>query len=102
MTRTLIITILIASLSLFAEFSFSADQEGQIYGSQLMTQQERNEYRAQMQDSKTDGERELIRNKHHNKMKVRAKKKGITLSDQWPAKGDRMGQGGGQGGGKGQ
>lgn len=69
----------------------------QIYGSQLMTQQERNEYRARMRAAKTAEEREQIRKEHHERMKVRAKEKGVTLPDEPPARG--MGGGMGPGGG---
>ena len=72
-------------------------QDRQIYGSQLMTQQERNEYRAQMHNAKTAQEREQIRKEHHERMKVRAKEKGVTLPDEPPARG--MGGGMGPGGG---
>ncbi|TNF37913.1 MAG: hypothetical protein EP315_01925, partial [Gammaproteobacteria bacterium] len=44
----------------------------QIYGSQLMTEQERNEYRNRMRAAKTEQEREQIRNEHHERMKIRA------------------------------
>ena len=72
-------------------------QDRQIYGSQLMTQQERSEYRAQMRNAKTTQEREQIRKEHHERMKVRAKEKGLTLPDEPPARG--MGGGMGPGGG---
>jgi len=72
-------------------------QDRQIYGSQLMTQEERNAYRNQMRNAKTAQEREQIRNEHHERMKVRAKEKGVTLPDEPPARG--MGGGMGPGGG---
>ena len=68
-----------------------------IYGSQLMTQQERSEYRARMRAAKTQEEREQIRKEHHEHMKVRAKEKGVTLPDEPPARG--MGSGTGPSGG---
>lgn len=71
--------------------------QDQIYGSQLMTQQERNEYRNQMRAAKTAQEREQLRKEHHERMKVRAKEKGVTLPDEPPARG--MGGGMGPGGG---
>ncbi len=77
-------------------------QDSQIYGSQLMTQQERNEFRARMRAAKTDQEREQIRNEHHERMKVRAKERGVTLPDVPPARGMGGGMGpGGMGGGGG-
>ncbi len=72
-------------------------QDRQIYGSQLMTQQERNEYRTRMRAAKTAEEREQIRKEHHEQMKTRAKEKGVTLPDEPPARG--MGGGMGPGGG---
>ena len=71
--------------------------EDVIYGSQLMTQQERNEYRAQMRNAKTYEERERIRLEHHKAMQERAKAKGLTLPDMPPAAGGGMGPGGGMG-----
>lgn len=67
--------------------------QDQIYGSQLMTQQERNEYRARMRNAKTMEEREQIRTEHHEQMKVRAQEKGVTLPDEPPMHGRGMGPG---------
>jgi len=67
--------------------------QDQIYGSQLMTQQERSAYRAQMRNAKTAQEREQIRKEHHERMKVRAKEKSVTLPDEPPARGMRQGMG---------
>jgi len=102
MKRTLIYTAVIAALlPVMVSVANAADkdqiQDRQIYGSQLMTQQERNEYRAQMHNAKTAQEREQIRKEHHERMKVRAKEKGVTLPDEPPARG--MGGGMGPGGG---
>ena len=66
-----------------------------IYGSQLMTREERNQYRKQIRAAKTSEERERIRAEHHERMKVRAKERGVTLPDEPPASG--MGAGGGMG-----
>ncbi len=73
-----------------------------IYGSQLMTQQERNEYLNRMRAAKTEQERERIRAEHHDRMSERAKARGVTLPDKPPAKarsstGSGMGSGGGMG-----
>ena len=84
------------------------DQD-RIYGSQLMTKQERKEFRNRMRSAKTDEEREQIRAEHHERMMVRAKERGVTLPDDPPAKGGGMGPGGamapgggmGPGGGRG-
>ena len=53
-----------------------------IYGSQLMTQQERDEYRAKMRAAKTPETREAVRAEHHKAMQERAKERGVTLPDQ--------------------
>lgn len=63
-----------------------------IYGSQLMTTQERTEYRAKMRSLKTKEERDALRMEHHQKMQERAKAMGKTLPDMPTA------QGGGAGG----
>jgi hypothetical protein len=78
----------------------AAETQGQeqIYGSQLMTEQERAEYQAKMRAAKTAEERERIRTEHHEQMEVRAKERGMTLSDEPPMKGGGMGPG--HGGGK--
>lgn len=73
-----------------------------IYGHQLMTQQERNSFRQKMMSAKTMQEREQIRNEHHKMMQARAKEKGINLPDEPPANrgpgmgGGMMGPGGGR------
>jgi len=72
----------------------------QIYGSQLMTQQERDAHRNKMRSAKTYEEQQRIRNEHHEQMKVRAKERGVTLPDAPPA-GHGPGMGPGPGGGMG-
>ncbi len=68
------------------------DQE-YIYGSQLMTEQERAEHRAKMRAAKTDQEREKIRLDHHKKMQARAKERGVTLPDEPLPRGGGKGKG---------
>ena len=58
--------------------------EPPIYGSQLMTDRERQEYRDKIRTAKTDAERDQIRKTHHDQMKARAQAKGITLPDDPP------------------
>jgi hypothetical protein len=74
-------------------------EQEQVYGSQLMTQKERMEHRAQLRAAKTVQEREQIRKAHHEKMQLRAKEKGVTLPDMpaMPAGGGMMGPRGGMG-----
>jgi uncharacterized membrane protein YgcG len=97
MKRTLVLSVLVAVLFCFYSFSFAANQEEQIYGSQLMTQQERNEYQAKMRAAKTAEERERIRNEHHKEMRERARARGVTLPDEPPSRRGGMGPGGGMG-----
>ena len=79
-----------------------------IYGSQLMTKQERLDYRAKLRSAKTVEERAQIRAEHHKAMQERAKARGVKLPDAPPARpmhqgkqpGANRGQGG-MGGGQG-
>jgi len=104
--RTFMVSALAATLSLPAATAFAADQQEQIYGSQLMTQQERNEYRARMQAANTAQEREQIRAEHHERMKERAQARGVSIPDEPPARrggkaANRGGPGRGAGAGRG-
>lgn len=82
-----------------------AQSETQVYGSQLMTQQERIEHRNTLRNLKTQTEREQYRIQHHKKMQERAKARGVTLPDMPQSGGNRMqnkdGSGFGGGGGRG-
>ncbi len=81
-----------------------ATRDRDIYGWQLMTPEERNEYRQRMRTAKTAEEREQIRAEHHEEMQKRAEARGVTLPDAPAARGGgMMGPGGGmgQGGGMG-
>lgn len=66
-------------------------QSERIYGSQLMTDQERIEHRSKMRSAKSVEEQEQIRREHHEKMKLRAEERGLTLPDEVPARGRGMG-----------
>lgn len=120
MKRVLMVSAVVAVLSGSAGLALAADPEPaqlkaqtqkqeQVYGSQLMTQQERNEYHARIRAAKNARERERIRLEHHKAMQERARERGLTLPDMPPAgggmgSGDRMGPGGGgmgSGGGRG-
>ena len=59
-------------------------QGGQIYGGQLMTEQERTEYRSRLRAAASDEERQQIRWEHHVRMQERAKERGVTLPDEPP------------------
>ena len=76
-------------------------QEKVIYGYQLMTQQEREQYQAQMRNAKTAEERERLRKEHHEKMQARAQERGVMLPDMPPQRGMGMNQGQGMGPGSG-
>lgn len=110
MKRTIfILCTLMGALSLSAVNATAADPQPvqemagtqtqeQVYGSQLMTIDERNEYQTKMRAAKTAEERELLRTKHHQSMQERAKARGMTLPDEPPARGGGMGMGSGGGG----
>lgn len=69
-----------------------------IYGSQMMTQEERLAHHQKMRAAKTLEEREQVRAEHHEQMVKRAKERGIVLPAEPPARGGRMmGPGGGNG-----
>lgn len=72
-----------------------------VYGSQLMTEQERADYFNRMSNAASDQEREKIRREHHERMKKRAEKMGVTLPDEPPetgmGRGKQMGPGKGKG-----
>lgn len=73
-----------------------------VYGSEMMTRQERSEYHDRMRALKTEQEREAFRQEHHQKMQERAKAQGKSLPDMPPAdRGPGMGPGGGKGMGPG-
>jgi len=110
--ETLVLSALVSALSLSAGYALAADPEPvkekvqiqkqeQVYGSQLMTKQERMEYREKMRAAKTAEEREQIRKEHHEQMKARAKARGVTLPDDPLTRGGGMGSGGGMGPGGG-
>ena len=103
--RIFVLFALLMVLSLSAGSVLAADQAGvqesvqkqeQIFGSQFMTQQEQEEYLAKMRTAKTAEEREQFRKEHHERMKERAAKQGVTLTEDPPAKGRGMGPCGGQ------
>lgn len=76
-------------------------KQEQVFGWQLMTEQERLEHRQKMQQMKTEEEREAFRREHHEKMQERARQQGVTLPEEPALRGKGMGPGGGMGPGKG-
>jgi hypothetical protein len=111
--RILLTSVLAGLLLLSIGPAWAADQERtqeqtqlqeqeQIFGSQLMTPQERAEYRDKIRAAKTAEEREKIRKEHHERMVVRAKERGVTLPEEPPDHGmGGMQPGGGMGPGGG-
>jgi hypothetical protein len=115
--KSLFVSALITAMFLPAGAILAADQDqlqdrdqtrdqlqdqDRIYGSQLMTNEERLEYRNRMRAAKTIEERAQIRNEHHERMKIRAREQGVTLPDEPPYPGGGMGPGpGGMGPGGG-
>jgi hypothetical protein len=72
-----------------------------IYGSELMTEQERTEHRNRLREMKTEQEREQFRKEHHARMQERAKQRGVKLPDEPSAQhsgpGPKAGPGAGAG-----
>jgi uncharacterized membrane protein len=110
MKKSLLLSALATALFLSVGIASAADpvqdkakvqKQEQVYGSQLMTKQERAEYRAKMRAAKTTEEREKIRSEHHEQMQARAKERGVSLPNALPPRGSGMGTGGGMGPGNG-
>ncbi|MDR9436099.1 MAG: hypothetical protein RI563_04440 [Thiohalophilus sp.] len=81
---------LLLALSLSAPFVSA--QEEQIYGQQLMTEQERAEHREQMRNMDSEEERKAFRQEHHERMQQRAEERGVTLPDEPGQRGKGMNQ----------
>ena len=58
---------------------YSQLKDREIYGSQLMSAEERNLYREQLQNAATAREREQIQAEHHEQMQARADEQGLDL-----------------------
>lgn len=83
-TRPRLLAAALAALLLAPVWTVTAQaqpREPVIYGSQLMTQQERLEYRERLRNTHTVKEREQIRLQHHREMQERARERGVTLPD---------------------
>jgi len=93
-------TILIAIASLFITMASGslaqADEKAPIVGRELMTEQERDQYRTAMRALKTEEERAAMRKAHQKEMQTRARGQGIELPAQASPKhqGKRDGAGG--------
>ena len=100
--RVAICASLLCAFSLTASFAWAASQvqerdrvqvqkKQQIYGSQMMTATERNEYRNRIQAAKTNQEREQIRMEHHELMKKRTGEQGLRRPNAPPVRRGGMG-----------
>ncbi|MHA7810289.1 MAG: hypothetical protein ACX933_10815 [Marinobacter adhaerens] len=78
---------LLASL---ASMPVAAQSDDQVFGRELMTQQELKQHRETMRNLNTDAERAKYRQLHHERMMERARERGVELRN-------GMGQGSGQG-----
>lgn len=78
---------LLASL---ASMPVAAQSDDQVFGRELMTQQELQQHRETMRNLNTDAERAKYRQLHHERMMERARERGVELRN-------GMGQGSGQG-----
>ena len=97
-------SIFVVIVSLLSNYALAETSE-QVYGWQLMTQQERAEHRQKMQGFNTFEERETYRLEHHKLMQERAREQGMNLPDVPLPQGRGIGGGqgmgpGGMGGGK--
>ncbi len=74
-----------------------------LHGYELLTEQERSAYHAQMRAAKTEQERERIRNEHRELVQRRAKEQGVDVRGMayGPGPGAGPGNGGGTAAGKG-
>lgn len=53
----------------------------QIYGSELMSEQERNQYRERIRNAENRQEAEQIEAQHRHEMQIRAKNKGVQIEE---------------------
>lgn len=107
LNRHLLTAAVVGALAILSGTALAQQQESPavksepIYGYQMMTPQERDEYRARMRNARSAEERQAVRAEHHAAMVERAKERGMTLPETPPAAGGRMGPGGGMGPGMG-
>ena len=57
------------------------DEPPPIYGQQLMTQQEQEQYRERVRAARTDEDRAALREQHREAMQARARERGVELPD---------------------
>lgn len=96
------VVLVVAGLTMAPAMLHAADPaSSDLFGSQMMTEQERVEQRERMRNANSSEERERIRAEHHERMKARARERGVTLPDEPPMDGRGAGKGAGMGGGMG-
>lgn len=101
LAATLALATLTAPTVVLAQDQQRSHDQDRIYGSQLMTQQERLEYRNRLQAAKTAAERKQIQAQHREEIRARAQARGITLPDEPSARGKQMDRGKRRGGKRG-
>jgi hypothetical protein len=98
--RQLTIFLAVAGLLFCATSGSLAQEEPRektpVMGWQLMSEQERDQYRTAMRALQTEEERTAMRAKHHEEMRARAKEQGVELSETPGPRGPR-GRGAGAG-----
>lgn len=105
--KILMVAALTGAWILTVSYTLATDQQrdqAKIYGSQMMTAQERTEYRSRMHASITaqNQEQEQIRNAQRERMRERANQRGVTLPDDPPpTNGGMISPGGDKGPGSG-
>ena len=84
--RTMGLSALLGALLLASGGAVAADAAQEpIFGSQLMTEQERTVHRARMWAAENDEARNAIRAEHHEQMRARAQERGVSLPEVPPA-----------------
>lgn len=78
-----------------------SQQQDRVTGRQLMTRQEHEEFRNKMRSASSAEERQRIQKEHHERMKARAKERGLSIPEDPRADGMGRGMGKGMGGGGG-
>ncbi len=114
MLKRLIAVLIFSAMAFTAGSGMATDQEQsrqtmqqqeQVFGWELMTQEERIEHRDKMRSLQSQEERESYRLEHHAEMEKRARERGVVLPEMIPQsqgrgpglRGKGLGPGGGQG-----
>ncbi|NNL07523.1 MAG: hypothetical protein HKO86_07340 [Gammaproteobacteria bacterium] len=74
----------------------------QLYGRELMTEEEYAAHHDKMRAAKTEDERQQIRKQNHELMKARAEQRGLSIPEEPPSRSGKKGDHRKHGGGKGQ